>query len=421
MLTAMQDEKLLQFIWQRQLFHKTSLYTQDGELVKVVSPGIFNTNQGPDFLDARIFIDDVLFAGHVEIHISDKDWFRHGHETDPHYQNVILHVVWQFENAPLPQFAVLELQHIVSHLLVEQYRQWMLLDNTLPCASNLSQVNTLVWMNWLERLSVARLERKTKPILVRLVEVNYHWNQLLWECCAKLFGGKINGDLFESVAQQLSYEKLIRVDDLFSIESILLGQMNLLQTEEVDAVPFQKEYHFWKQKWQLESNAMTASFLRMMPAGFPTIRAAQLAAFIHQLSTFFSFLVSKPSLELMDEKLNFKIHSYWNQHYQFGKKSDSSHSQFLSKDFKQLLVINVFAPILFLYGKYKEDESYVEVVLDWLQALPSERNKWITFWKQVGVRSSNALDSQALLELKTQYCDQKRCLSCAIGCAILDQ
>src|SRR5690242_17912631 len=86
-------EKLLQYIWQFQYFNTSALQTTAGEKLLIISPGKLNTNQGPDFLNAQIKIDNTILAGSVELHLKASEWNEHGHDEDANYKNVVLHVV----------------------------------------------------------------------------------------------------------------------------------------------------------------------------------------------------------------------------------------------------------------------------------------------------------------------------------------
>src|SRR5688572_22923191 len=117
-------ERLLQFIWQYQYFNSSALTTTAGEQLQIISPGNFNRNQGPDFSEAKIIIDDTTWVGTVELHLKTWDWIRHRHDKDPNYRNVILHVVWE-NDAQVNNIPILELQERVAKLLLRRYEHLM--------------------------------------------------------------------------------------------------------------------------------------------------------------------------------------------------------------------------------------------------------------------------------------------------------
>ncbi|NOY47456.1 MAG: DUF2851 family protein, partial [Chlorobi bacterium] len=111
-------EDFLHYIWKYKKFDVLKLKTTLGEVVNLVSVGQHNLNSGPDFFNAQLEIGKQLWAGNVEIHIKSSDWFVHHHETDKAYDNVILHVVWEYDTEVFrkdnTQIPTVELKSIVS-------------------------------------------------------------------------------------------------------------------------------------------------------------------------------------------------------------------------------------------------------------------------------------------------------------------
>lgn len=105
---------------------------------------------------------------------------------------------------------------------------------------------------------------------------------------------------------------------------------------------------------------------------------------------------------------------YWETHYVFGEESAKSEKK-LSAASLNLQIINTVAPILFAYGKHKNAEKYCERAFDFLETLKAEENHIVRMWKEVGLMVETAGDSQALIQLKKEYCDRKDCLRCRIG------
>src|ERR1700741_1077829 len=89
------NERLLQFIWQFQYFNHAFLTTADDQSLQIIQPGLLNRNQGPDFHEARIKINNTVWIGNVELHVQSSQWHQHHHSTDKNYESIILHVVWQ--------------------------------------------------------------------------------------------------------------------------------------------------------------------------------------------------------------------------------------------------------------------------------------------------------------------------------------
>jgi len=173
-------ERLLQFIWQFQYLNKSELVTTAGENIYIIFPGQFNTNQGPDFSNAKIKIGDTTWAGTVELHLQTSDWDRHKHQTDKNYRNVILHVVWEDDAKEANTIPVLQLKERVSKLLLNRYEELMNSTAFIPCEKNIHFMPDIVWTAWKERLMAERLISKAKLVENYLQQNNYHWEETFW-------------------------------------------------------------------------------------------------------------------------------------------------------------------------------------------------------------------------------------------------
>ncbi len=418
-------EKLLQFIWQFQYFNRQSLTTTSGEPLQIISAGSLNTNQGPDFQQARIIIGDTSWAGNAELHIRSSDWMKHNHQNDERYNKVILHVVWQHDakitDAKGNIIPTLELQPRVSKILLDKYDQWMQTDRQIPCGQSITEVPDIVWQTWKERLLIERLMTKYEVIQQHLVQTNNHWEEVFWRMLCRYFGGNINSVSFEQLAISLPVQILSKhKNQIHQLEALLLGQAGLLYKNFEEDYPklLYREYQFLQKKYQLRVINLPPSFLRMRPVNFPTIRLAQLAMLVHKSQYLFSKIkeVSNPSeiKSLFDITAN----DYWHYHFRFDETSEYAPKKLGSQMFDTLL-INTIVPVLFAYGVYTNDSVYKDRALRWLEQISYERNSVIAPLTALGIKPANALDSQALLQLKKQYCDAKRCLECAVGNSVL--
>jgi len=312
-------ERLLQFIWQFQYFNALALTDVDGEPLAILHPGTLNTNQGPDFSEAKVKVGNTLLVGNVELHLKTSDWDSHQHTTDSNYNSIILHVVWQHDKQPenAPACAVLVLQDRVSTLLLQQYEALMQADSFVPCAQHLPALSDVAWLSWKERLAAERLERKAAEIIHRLQQTKQHWEEVFWWMLARNFGIKVNADLFEQVAQSISINILAKhKNQIHQLEALLLGQANLLNSKMEEAYPtmLQKEYQFLKQKYQLVQPKKSPDFLRMRPANFPTVRLAQLAMLVNQSSHLFSTIKSTATVKEIQQLFDVTANDYWHYH-----------------------------------------------------------------------------------------------------------
>ena len=419
-------EDLLQFAWRTKRFDLQNLRTTHGQEIHIADFGEHNLNSGPDFLNARIRIGNTLWAGNVEMHTTASEWYRHNHSTDPAYENVILHVV--LENDTEVQrsdgtiIPCLELKRRIPAQLKSQYLKLIYNSNWIPCEQHLHTVPELTTQMWLERMLIERLEDKTIAVASLLEQNNGSWEQTYYQLLARNLGTKINAEPMERLARSVPLLLLAKhKDNLLQIEALLFGQAGLLRPDLKDDYPnkLKKEYGFLQQKYGLQSMEEASwKFGKLRPPNFPTIRIAQLARLIHQSSHLFSKTLAATNSKELENMLNVEISNYWADHYVFDKPSPQR-KKHLGQATVHLLIINSIAPILFLYGKLRADDTYKDKALALLSELPAEKNTIINKWADLNVTPVNAAQSQALLQLKNVYCDRKQCLKCAIGCAIV--
>jgi len=414
-------ERLLQFIWQFQYFNKGELTTLQGERLLITSPGQYNTNQGPDFLEAKIRIGNTTWAGNVELHFKTSDWEKHKHHQDDNYNNVILHVVWEHDLPPQNSIPVLELKERVSKILLERYDELIKTTNFIPCENSIDLIKDITWKSWKDRLLAERLIKKSKIVERYLQQSNYHWEEVFWWLLARNFGIKVNADAFEEMAKSLPLAVLAKhKNQIHQLECLLLGQLNLLSRNFEEDYPkmLKKEYEFYKKKYGLRPIARLPFFLRMRPGNFPTIRVAQLAVLIFDSAHLFSKVKEAVSVNEIKKWFEVTANDYWHYHYRFDEPSRFKKKK-LGISMTDNIIINTIVPMLFAFGNYHHEEGYKQKALSWLEETPAENNSITKGFLQLGIENKNAFDSQALLELKKEYCDRKRCLDCSVGNSIL--
>jgi len=430
------NERLLQFIWQFQYFNKGELTTNRGEPVGILFTGNYNTNQGPDFSNAMIRIGNTTWAGSVELHIKTSDWNKHQHQHDNNYNNVILHVVWEDDGSligvpatateqsgylPGSEIPVLALKGRVSTILLQRYEEWMHAVSFIPCEKTIHTVNDITWKSWKERLLVERLLRKAARVELYLAQSNFHWEETCWWLLARNFGISVNADAFEAIARSVPARILAKhKSQVLQLEALLLGQAGMLSGTFIDKYPLllQREYHFLKEKYQLQPVHQPVHFLRMRPGNFPTIRLAQLAMLISGTAHLFSKLKETESLAEVVRGFDVTANDYWHYHYRFDEPASFKKKK-LGSSMTDTIIINTVAPVLFAYGHYHDEHAYKEKAIKWLGETAAETNNITKGFRQLGIEHKNATDSQALTELKNEYCSKKRCLECGIGNAIL--
>ncbi len=419
------NEKLLQFIWQFQYFNQSFLSLTDGNAIKIIKSGELNTNQGPDFIAGEIVINNTRWIGNIELHINASDWYKHKHSSDKRYANIILHVVW---NNDLPvkdtlgnQLPTLVLQDKVANILLERYNTLMNVQSQLPCAFWLNTIDELVWASWKERLVIERLTKRAEQIYIKLKYFRGDWERICLIQIARVFGGKVNANSFESIIQSIPIVVLKRHRlDILQIEALLMGQAGFLQNDLKDshALALKNEYLFLKNKYSLIPAQLEPQFLRMRPASFPTIRFAQLAVFFNKQPQLLQQIKSIDSVKIFNKFFSVTATEFWDTHYRFEKESKFLQKE-IGKQLKNNLLINAIVPLLFAYGLYLQNTLYQERALDLLFQIPAEQNKQLEIWEALSIQQNTSFNTQALLELKQFYCDKKACLCCSIGNGIL--
>lgn len=414
-------ERLLQYIWQFQYFNKTDLVTTTGETVQVVFPGQYNTNQGPDFTDAKICIGKTTWAGTVELHIRTSDWAKHKHQKDKNYNNVILHVVWEDDRSDNNTVPVLELKGRVSKILLQRYEELVNVDSFIPCERSIHSVREIIWKSWKDRLLAERLLRKAETVDNYLQQNNYHWEETFWWLLARNFGMKVNAETFEAIARSVPVNILAKhKNQVHQLEALLLGQAGLLEEKFTEEYPLmlQKEYRFLQNKYRLKPVSLPLHFLRMRPGNFPTIRLAQLTMLVYESVHLFSKVKEAGSVKDIRQWFDVNANDYWHYHYRFDEVS-AFKKKTLGETMIDNIIINTIAPVLFAYGSYHKEQQYKDKALQWLENTAAEANSITKGFRQIGVNNKSAFDSQALIELKNEYCSKRRCLDCGIGSAIL--
>ncbi|MES1198290.1 MAG: DUF2851 family protein [Chitinophagaceae bacterium] len=411
-------EKLLQFIWQFQFFNRNELTTTVSEKVQIIFPGQYNTNQGPDFSNAKIKIGSTTWAGAIELHIKTSDWKKHNHQKDKNYASVILHVVWEDDVAndstPIP---VLELKSRVSKILLQRYEELMNSSSFIPCEKMIHSVRDITWKSWKERLLAERLLRKAKTVETYLQQNNYHWEETFWWLLARNFGMKVNTDAFEAMARSIPLTILSKQkNQIHQLEALLIGQAGLLENKFEEDYPqlLQREYNFQKSKHKLKPSPVPLLFLRMRPGNFPTIRLAQLAMLVHDSAHLFSKIKDTNSIKDVKQWFDITANDYWHYHYRFDETSSFKKKK-LGEAMIDNIIINTVCPVLFAYGSYHDENKYKDKALKWLEQTAAESNSITKGFLRLNIENKNAYDSQALIELKNEYCNKKRCLECSVG------
>lgn len=419
-------EDFLHYLWKYNLFNTTNLLTTTNELIQIIHTGTHNFNAGPDFFNARLKINQQLWAGNVEIHVNSSDWYVHSHEKDEAYDSVILHVVWNHDfsiyRKDNTEMATLEIKNLISNDLLSNYQKLFYKNKQwINCGNGIKTIPKFELNNWLERLYIERLEEKSLKISKLLKKYDNDWEAVLFKLLAKNFGLKVNGEAFFNMSNSFDFSIFRKCQkDLVSLESLLFGQSSLLE-DEIEGNYFnhlKKEYQFLKNKFKLESIAKNeVLFFRLRPNNFPTIRISQLANLFYLNKQLFSKTIKINNVNDYYHLFQVDTSSFWENHYSF-KSESKKRKKIITKSFVDLLIINTILPLKFVYQKHL-GKLTVEEILNVVKQLKSEKNSVIDQFSIIKINAANAFDSQALLQLKNKYCDKNKCLNCVVGNKLL--
>ena len=422
------QEDFLHYIWQHQYFDKTDLRTEDGQLVTVLRPGHRNPDAGPDFLSARLRLGEVEWNGAVEIHLRASDWYRHHHQTDPKYDQVVLHVmhaadtdVQRTNGSVIPALALAARLPAGALAAYEQLREQPA-GVLLPCAPLLSRVTELTRTMMLGRALLERMEQKADRIAELHAQLGQDWEATAWHALAAAFGFKKNAEPLSRLAKALPLALLRRHrHDALQLAALVFGQAGFLADEPLDdySRELRREFEFLRHKYNLHGTALAAAewnFLRLRPANFPTVRLAQLVALLHVRPTLFDALLTARDVRALEQFFVTPLPEYWQTHTRPGKPGKTAA---LGKSSVQLLIINTVVPLRLAYARSLGNPEQVEAALSLLDHLPPERNHLTDAYEAAGFRHTCAADSQSLLALEHGYCAPRRCVQCGIGASLL--
>lgn len=413
-------EQLLHYVWKHKIFPLKELKTTTGLPVEVIDAGLHNSDAGPDFFNAKIKINGTLWIGNVEIHNRASDWHLHGHDKDKAYDSVILHVVNEADNEICRADGELIPQMLLDcpEYIVRNFEALVQADRFLPCRSVIKTLPRLMIHSWMSALQTERFSAKADVIMKRLKKNSGNWEDTFFVTLARNFGFGLNGDAFEQWAGIIPLRAVDKHrDNLFQIEAVFFGQAGLLEEEIEDEYyrKLQKEFAYMQHKFNLQTmDASLWRFLRLRPGNFPHVRIAQLAFLYYQERGLFSRVMEAGTVKQIKTILRSRTSDYWETHYQF-YHSSPRRTKSLSDSSLNLIIINTVVPFLYAYGRYKSEELLCERAECLLTELKAENNYVIRMWSETGLRVDNAADSQALLQLKKEYCDSKKCLYCRIG------
>lgn len=419
-------ETLLHYVWKYKLYESVNLATSEGKIIEIIDPGVYNQNAGPDFFNAKIKMDGEVWAGNIEIHSMASDWYKHKHYENKAYNSVVLHVVefldvsdvFDQSGRSVPQWEMKIPGHIKAN-----YQFLLSSDLSVPCLGKIREIPEIYLSDWKNALLTERLERKTNTLLQLVDEYKNDWNEVFYITLARNFGFGINNDAFERLAKSLPLRIALKHQgSTEQIEALFLGQAGLLEDENPENeyyTKLRKEYFFLRRKYKLKTlEPYIFKSLRIRPNNFPYIKILQLAGIVCKKQGLFSQMLETAEDEKLRALFISELSEYWLTHYHFEKASVKK-AKYLGMQAKEILLINVVVPMFFAYGKKKNSEHHIERAIRLLESLKPESNFIVTMFSHAGINTVNACDTQALIQLKREYCERKKCIFCRIGHRLL--
>ncbi|MCU7619073.1 DUF2851 family protein [Chryseobacterium sp. PBS4-4] len=419
------NEKLLQYLWNFKIFTIYNFKDLKGNPIEILDYGTWNTDSGPDFLMAKIKINNIILAGNIELHVKSSDWIFHNHSKDPNYQNIILHVVYQndadieeFKNKNIP---TLELRNHIDQSIYGKYEKLLKETQFIPCEDLFNPDK--IQIDFYEESLLKKLEEKSSELEKDLEIHKNNYEAVLFHSLAYSFGLKVNANLFKQIAESIDFTVFGKIrQNKTQLESLLFGISGWLEKPEDEQMKiWKREFDFLKAKFGISDLVIRPKFLRLRPPNFPTIRLSQLADLYHQHQNLFSKIINaKNSDELMEIFSNTKASEYWDNHFNFGKISPVDQLKIVSKDFIELIILNTVLPLKYHYHK-NHHEEIADEILTFYRQISAEKNSIVDGWKNSGLKVKTALQTQSLIYHYKNYCTAKNCLNCSIGFKILKE
>ena len=421
-------EEYLHYVWKNKKLKSEYVHLTNGSTAKIIDVGWHNLESGPDFFSGSVKIDGVLWTGNIELHLKSSDWYAHGHQHDKAYDNVILHVVYEHNKTVFidgRELPTLELKEVIHDLTIDS-NDYFFNDNGKPFCLNSVQGEPAVIQDQLNEALFQRIHRNSESVLAQLHENWHDRREALFQCLLQAFGTSVNKLPFQELAQRLSWYVLQKESwDSQRVEALLFGVAGFLEEDTSDNYynELKMNWLLLKNKYRISSmNVSSWKFGGVRPHNFPTVRLAQLAQIIgHWKFDFGTINSASECFQTFHTSIHFEYEGFWSSHYHFGKESKKHHSLALSISFRNHLVINGLIPYLMYLHKLENRMEYMDIALELLELLPSEKNRYTTLWKSWGVSSINASNSQAMIEQYKTFCLERNCLNCKIGQKAMDK
>lgn len=410
-------EEVLQYIWKHRLY-KEPLVTTDGESVEIINSGMHNQSAGPDFFNATVKIGILTWVGNVELHVKASDWKRHNHDLDDRYDNVILHVVSEADEDITRKNG----EHIPTVVLKISDKASEIAQNLAmsPADIKCSQYWKTEFISDIRlrfsALLFERMERRAEILLQNINNLKATWDEMLYILICRTMGGNVNQQPFETLAQRVPLDVIgKKADEEYKIEALLYGAAGMLDEGDDDYVDrLRLFYKSASASFDIKRmNGTEWKYSKMRPPSFPTIRISQISQLLFRRLRMFTHIIDSCDIEEIKKMFEVEVSDYWFTHYKFGKESKARKKE-LGEEMQNALIINAVTPTIFAYGVQTNDQRKKEWAIEILETVPAEINNITKSWSELGIEARDASESQALIELRKNYCDKSNCLRCSI-------
>ena len=431
----------LQRIWEKQAFQPKHLKTTSGKDLHILHPGDWNDQNGPDFLNASIRIDDLQLHGAIEIHLKAGDWFAHKHHTDPRFNQTILHVVWE-NNKPcfLENGQSLECLSLQNRIYTQQ-----IIDHDagpeLPCKALLHLSDDTIKSQQLQLALKKRFNLKTQQILQKHQELHQDWWYTALWCLLTAWMGKANQNAVNVLLQNLHKQWLMRNRNPTIMLAYLFGRAGWLneiqQQNDIEATSIEakrsngndpytheliEEYAYLtlKHEWG-ELDRINWNTKQVRPASFPQIRMAQFSDLLHRNNADLSEIFSAQSADLKQwiQFFTADANDYWKIHYTLNKPS-AIHNSSNGSEHAKKVILNGLIPFLYAFGLETNKPQLIQIAEELLTQLPAENNNITRSMEILNIPNKSASISQSLIAQNKHFCSVKSCKECKIGNDILN-
>jgi hypothetical protein len=424
-------EEFLHYLWKYSLYDPESLIDSDGNKIMVIHPGEYNRDSGPDFFNSRILIAGTIWAGNVEIHTCSSHFDLHGHQSDPAYNNVILHIVAENDkkvfNTKGEEILTIEISY--DNSLYDRYLSLVNTPYIIACQNELRNVDRFLIRHWLNSLLIERYRDKSEHILKIFEETGNDWEETFYRLICRYFGFRVNTEPFEILARTLPLRLILRhADNRLQVEALLFGAAGLLDEgifkEAISDGYYRellKEFKILRAKYSVQPmHGWVWKFSRLRPANFPTLRISQLASVLSGAGGRFSKIIEASGTESLRSLFNVSASEYWSTHFVFGREGRKTPKNSGSQA-TDIILINAVIPLIFVYGMIRDSLDIRERAICMLEKIGCEENAIIDEWKTAGINVESAFYSQSLIQLRNEYCKKRRCLQCTIGSKLISE